>query len=139
MALTRGLKGNFPCPVCLVPNKLQSKLEIVHPRRNVDAVRSIVLDKSLNKSQKEDQLKLLSSRDVEVSLASVSFDQFPNIIKNAFWDVEHSDPADALAFDRLHFNHGGVFSDHLFEEFQCIADSIGRDAMGAIDRLYAIC
>lgn len=138
MSLTRGVMGNFPCPVCLVPSGAQSKLEVFHPRRTAESVRAIVMDPSLNKTQKEEHLKLTSFRDVEVCLTPLLSVQLTQTTKNAFWDIEHSDPTDALAFDRLHSNHGGVFSDHLFEELQRIATDVGREAIGIVDAQYVI-
>jgi hypothetical protein len=68
MSLIRGLKGKFPCPVCLVPQDEQSVLSDVHPLRTsteslniLNAARSASTQK-----EKERQLKAYSLRDVEV-------------------------------------------------------------------------
>ena len=36
MTLTRGVKGLFPCLVCLVPNDEQSNLIVRHPLRSAE-------------------------------------------------------------------------------------------------------
>lgn len=55
-------------------------------------------------------------------------------MQNAFWSIANSDPYEAIAFDRLHANHSGLFGKHLWVEFQKIAKGIGRQAMGKIDQ-----
>ena len=52
------------------------------------------------------------------------------------WIVANSDPHAALAFDRLHVNHGGLFSDHLWDHLQILAENAGRTAMAKIDEQY---
>ncbi|KAG1905440.1 uncharacterized protein F5891DRAFT_931245, partial [Suillus fuscotomentosus] len=67
MSLVRGLKGKFPCPVCLVPQEQQSVLLYAHPLRTstqsldiLNAARSTSTEK-----EKEKQLKAYSLCDVE--------------------------------------------------------------------------
>ena len=57
--------------------------------------------------------------------------------KNAFWSVALSDPHAALAFDRLHTFHGGLFGRHLWPELQVIIEALGRGAMATVNELYA--
>ena len=66
MALTRGSNGSCPCPVCLVPNNMQSKMHIVHPRRSAGDAQEIVWNKELNRGQKNALLQPLGLRDIEV-------------------------------------------------------------------------
>jgi hypothetical protein len=66
MALTRGIGGNCPCPVCLVPANMQSKLHISYVRRTAEDAYSIVWNKNLNFGQKDRLLKPLGLRNIEV-------------------------------------------------------------------------
>jgi hypothetical protein len=44
-----------------------------------------------------------------------------------------SDPHQALSFDRLHFNHGGLFSDHIWAQMKRHIESLGRHAIKHVD------
>lgn len=56
--------------------------------------------------------------------------------KNAFYQMTYSDPYDALSFDRLHTNHGGLFGDHLWPQIKKSIESLGRQAATQVDDLY---
>lgn len=67
MALIRGLKGKFPCPVCLVPQDEQSVLathEFRTRHQSEDVLRTARLKPS--EKEKEAHLKAFSLRNVEV-------------------------------------------------------------------------
>ncbi|OJA20946.1 hypothetical protein AZE42_03510 [Rhizopogon vesiculosus] len=119
MSLIQGLKGKFPCPVCLVPQDQQSVFLDKHPLCTsiqsldiLNAARSTSTEK-----EKEQQLKAYSLRDVE----------------NCFWKVSHCDVHQALSFDRLHTNNTGMWGDHLWSELQFWLKELGREAVVKID------
>ncbi|KAH9910296.1 uncharacterized protein BXZ73DRAFT_58728, partial [Epithele typhae] len=108
MSLIRGVKGACPCPICLVPSKEQVTLgtTTLHPLRTASESSSIVLS-NRSKQEKEDACKAIGLRP----------------LTNVFWDVPFSDPHQTLSWDRLHAYHGGLFSDHLFAEFQKVMEA----------------
>jgi len=55
------------------------------------------------------------------------------LVKNVFHKVAYSDPHQALSFDCLHFNHGGLFSDHIWAQIKCHIESLGRHAVKQVD------
>lgn len=54
-------------------------------------------------------------------------------MKNVFHKVGYSDPHWALSFDQLHFNHGGLFSDHIWAQVKRHIESLGRQAIKRVD------
>lgn len=69
MSLIRGLKGKFPCPVCLVPQDMQSiyteELTLRTSAESQQVLKTARLAKT--KKARENHLKAFSLRDVEVS------------------------------------------------------------------------
>lgn len=68
MALLRGLKGNFPCPICLVPRESQWDLSQSFPLRTANESRAQFL-KAMNERNLEKRDKILkehSIRPIEV-------------------------------------------------------------------------
>ncbi|KAL1673601.1 hypothetical protein EV122DRAFT_222273, partial [Schizophyllum commune] len=108
MALTRGGRGNFPCPQCLVPQDQQADLSTKHKQRDVlqmvNTVRSAVIGTEGQKPSAEQREQILSA----VSLRPV-----PNV----FWRMPHSGPYPALCFDTLHFVWAGL-AEHLSEQLK---------------------
>jgi len=68
MALIRGLKGKFPCPICLVPQDMQSTFSDTYPLRTSAHSEDILKSARAlpSKKEKEKMLKSFSLRDVEV-------------------------------------------------------------------------
>ncbi|KAI0373353.1 hypothetical protein BV20DRAFT_1013853, partial [Pilatotrama ljubarskyi] len=112
MSLTRGANGLFPCPVCKVPRDKQIILGVrpQFPLRHPSDGQSLLTDATLSKKDLESKLQGLGLRPVW----------------NVFWKVPHCNVYRALSWDRLHAYHGGLFSDHLFEEFQLIVEGLRR-------------
>ncbi|KAG2155366.1 uncharacterized protein EDB93DRAFT_1239231 [Suillus bovinus] len=107
MALIHGLKGKFPCPVCLVPQDMQP----IHTEE-------LRLCTSAGSQQaREDHLKAFSLRDVE----------------NIFWRVPYCDIHRTLSWDRMHTNNGRLWSDHLWVELQFWITDLGQNAAVQID------
>jgi hypothetical protein len=48
--------------------------------------------------------------------------------------VAHCDYHQALSFDRLHFNHGGLFADHIWMQLKRHVESLGRHAITQVDQ-----
>ncbi|KAG1756155.1 hypothetical protein EDD22DRAFT_981579 [Suillus occidentalis] len=119
MSLIRGLKGKFPCPVCLVPQDEQSVLSDAHPlRTSTESLNILNTARSAStQKEKEQQLKAYSLRDVE----------------NCFGKVSYCDVHRALSFDRLHTNNAGMWGDHLWSELQFWLEDLGREAAVKID------
>lgn len=66
MTLIRGVGSTHPCPVCLVPEDSQSQLQTDWPRRKAEDAQTVVWNKSLNLSQKDELLKTKGLRNIEV-------------------------------------------------------------------------
>jgi hypothetical protein len=68
MALIWGLKGLFPCPICLVPNDLQFDLSKEFPLRTQTDSKNMFLEAMTlrHEDQREALLKTASLRPVEV-------------------------------------------------------------------------
>ncbi|KAI0324005.1 hypothetical protein GY45DRAFT_1314512 [Cubamyces sp. BRFM 1775] len=125
MSLIHGPNGLCPCPVCEIPANEQQYLSIqpTHPARDPSHVQAIVEDASLNKAQMEEVLKPMGIRP----------------LKNVFWTMPHCNVYKALSWDRLHAYHGGLFSDHLFAQFQDVVSKLGRPAVAQVnDQFNAI-
>lgn len=72
MALIRGLKSKFPCPVCLVPKDQLAQFRI-HMSRHTTQSQHVVLTARAERTveAKEAKLKEYSLRDVDVSLLTL--------------------------------------------------------------------
>lgn len=69
MALTRGVNGSFPCPVCLVPNAEQSILSRWHQLRISTVMERLWTDtQNMTATDREDSLRSVGLRDVQVLL-----------------------------------------------------------------------
>lgn len=138
MALIRGFGSYAPCPVCLIPGDQLANLSINFPLRTKESMIKYyqdAQDPDLNASEREQILKGIGLRDVEVHRL-VKFEIWLLIFlyKNAFWDLSYFDPYQALSWDRLHAYHGGLFSDHIWSEFKRVVDELGKKQAKQIDR-----
>lgn len=70
MALIRGYRGLFPCPVCLVPAEKLADTNLVFARRTAKDAKMLIkrASKASTKAQKEEILKSQSLRDVQVGI-----------------------------------------------------------------------
>jgi len=68
MALIRGAKGHFPCPICLIPREKLSDLSISYPLRTTETMRAVyeTANEANTAAEKEIILKGSSLRDVKV-------------------------------------------------------------------------
>ncbi|KAI0697352.1 hypothetical protein BC835DRAFT_1206783, partial [Cytidiella melzeri] len=116
-ALIRGLGGNAPCPVCLVPKGTLSDLKARYAYRVAAEVAELV-NKPESMKDKEAVLRPLGLRPV----------------RNALWDVENSDVHEAISFDRLHAYIIGLFQKHILPEIKISLDDLGRWAKAVFDQ-----
>ncbi|KAI0683945.1 hypothetical protein BC835DRAFT_1241405, partial [Cytidiella melzeri] len=116
-ALIRGLGGNAPCPVCLVPKGTLSDLKA----RYAYCVAAEVVE-LVNKPE--------SMKDKEAVLRPLGL--FP--VRNALWDVENSDVHEAISFDRLHAYIIGLFQKHILPEIKILLDDLGRWEKAVFDQ-----
>ncbi|KAJ7184441.1 hypothetical protein C8R46DRAFT_1064066 [Mycena filopes] len=119
MALIRGLKGLYPCPVCFVPWNEQSDLSTEHPLRTGKGSEKILEEARAMRTaaERDEELKDNGLRDVE----------------NAMWKIKGSDPHAAISYDPLHADDGGFFDDHLFPQIKARVTELGRAAIVQID------
>ncbi|KAG1906807.1 uncharacterized protein F5891DRAFT_1238949 [Suillus fuscotomentosus] len=119
MALIRGLMGKFPCPICLVPHDELSKTSNIYPLCTSAGAKALRVQaqESTTLEAREQILSSKSLRDVD----------------NSFDTMENTDVHRALSNDKLHFNYGGLFSDHLWAELQKWIESSGQQAAKYIE------
>ncbi|KAG1890418.1 uncharacterized protein F5891DRAFT_1131709 [Suillus fuscotomentosus] len=121
MALIRGLKGKFPCPVCLVPQDEQSILRTHELRTSHQSEDILHTARSKpSEKEKEDHLKAFSLQNVE----------------NVFSRILHVDVHRALSFDRLHTNEEGLWGDHLWKEVKFWILDLGHEAAVKLDKNF---
>ncbi|KAI6003353.1 hypothetical protein EDC04DRAFT_2871830 [Pisolithus marmoratus] len=122
MSLIRGLNSSCPCPICLLPLNELCDHSKTHPHRtSEEAITHFELYK---KSQCIGDEMMWS--------------QSWQPVENAFWHVNQSCPHAALCFDPLHYNDGGLFSNHLFMELKKILASIGHHAKKTVDTQHEL-
>ncbi|KAJ7450425.1 hypothetical protein FB451DRAFT_1342926 [Mycena latifolia] len=114
MALIRGLRALYPCPVCFVKAEQQSDMTVDSQLRNTQhAQEAVAKSRTLSAEDGEDLLKDLGLRNVD----------------NVFWHVAHSDPHHAISFDRLHSHQSGLWGDHLFSQIKLhVSKRAGRQS-----------
>ncbi|KAH0834916.1 hypothetical protein J3R83DRAFT_10591 [Lanmaoa asiatica] len=120
MALIRGLRSKFPCPVCLVPKDRLANLDF-YLFRNSTQSRSVI-----ETARAEDTVAAKETRLKEYSLHDVD---------NIFWKMPGSDPHSVLSWDCLHA-HGGLWWDHLWKQFGLIISDMGHNVLATIDNNF---
>ncbi|TFK19099.1 hypothetical protein FA15DRAFT_709284 [Coprinopsis marcescibilis] len=102
MAMIRGIRSLFPCPVCMIPAEEQSDLSKLWPLRTMAWMEKVYRETiGMSKENRNKALKAFGLRAVE----------------NVFWQFELLDVYSSLTWDRLHAYHIGLFRDHLLKEF----------------------
>ncbi|KAJ7263191.1 hypothetical protein B0H12DRAFT_1209494 [Mycena haematopus] len=121
MALIRGLRGLYPCPICFVKSDEQSNLSKISTlRTSTKAQEAVKRARSLNAEAREDLLKDMGLRNVD----------------NVFWKVAHSDPYHAISFDRLHSHRSGLWGDHLFSVIKLHVEKLGGRHLAKLDQQF---
>ncbi|KAK1220495.1 hypothetical protein PQX77_016730 [Marasmius sp. AFHP31] len=122
ICLIRSLKGNYPCPRCMVHTEDQSDLSRTWKERSVQDTADI-LNEVIDLEYKKDQEALLEQHSLRLG-------------KNVFMELANSDPFRAVCFDDLHFEDSGLWGAHLFsvlkEHFECL----GRKAEASLDKRF---
>ncbi len=76
MSLIRGLGSKYPCPICLVSeDDLSDMLKPITQRTTEDMQRAYMEAQKLPQSQRDDALKKLGLRDVEVFISETIQDK----------------------------------------------------------------
>ncbi|KAK0436805.1 uncharacterized protein EV420DRAFT_1281073 [Desarmillaria tabescens] len=99
MVLIRGVNGDAPCPICLVPKLEQYNLEMEYELRTSERTREIL--------QRARGLRTQELRDDYLGEFGL------RNINNVFWTIEACDPFRSLSWDRLHAFQDGLFGHHL--------------------------
>ncbi|KAJ7065749.1 hypothetical protein C8F01DRAFT_1228972 [Mycena amicta] len=123
MALIRGVKSNFPCPVCLVKAEDLSNLGLISPLRTAgdsETLFTSLREPGVTAAAREEGLKKVGLRNVE----------------NVFWSIGLTDPHHANSFDRLHSHQAGLFGDHLFGQVKLHLEHAGPRQSAAFDKQF---
>ncbi|CDO77886.1 hypothetical protein BN946_scf184838.g3 [Trametes cinnabarina] len=109
----------FTHSVCMIPKGQLSNYAVVFPKRTGQEAQRILQEALAlkNQSAREAILQQWSLRPVQ----------------NAFLELAHSDPYQALSFDRLHAFHSGLFGHHFWTEFKKHVQNISNEAVKLID------
>ncbi|KAJ6455239.1 hypothetical protein C8R45DRAFT_1056741 [Mycena sanguinolenta] len=123
MALIRGLRVLFPCPICYVKQEEQSHLsKPLDLRTSEQSQQTVTEARKLKSKQARDQvLKSHVIRNVD----------------NVFWNVAYSDPHQVLSFEHLHSYSSGLWGRHLFERTKTHAEQLPGRAAAEIDKQLA--
>ncbi|KAG2148370.1 hypothetical protein BD769DRAFT_1624790 [Suillus cothurnatus] len=122
MSLTRGIMSLWPCPICLVPrDDLWDTSKSYHWRTSKEL--QAVINAAHAKETFEEREELLK-------------EQVLRLIENAFWAVAFTCIHQALSHDRCHFNHGGLWSCHLWVELQKYVVTLGRAKVSQVDNWH---
>ncbi|KAF9490004.1 hypothetical protein BDN71DRAFT_1525388 [Pleurotus eryngii] len=123
MTAIRGIKGLYPCPVCLVPQDKQGDHTERYDLRSTESMQEIFEDarSQTTREAEEGLLKAVSLRPIE----------------NVFWTLNLSDPYKAVSFDTLHTFDNGLFEDHLYVQLLEHIKALGRPAIVKLDTQIA--
>ncbi|KIK18571.1 hypothetical protein PISMIDRAFT_14280 [Pisolithus microcarpus 441] len=124
MALIRGIKSNFPCPICLIPRNHIS-----------DFPTQCELQTSKN------ILKVLEdtcSQDTQEKKEQILIQQGLRDVDSAFMVVTNMDVYHALSWDQLHANFSGKFGDHLWAELLRILDKARCQTMAMVEKNFSM-
>ncbi|KAI0681797.1 hypothetical protein C8T65DRAFT_598069, partial [Cerioporus squamosus] len=122
MANIRGANGLAPCPICVVPKDQQHILHVTptYLERKWEEVDTI-LKSTMTRTEKDAMLKPHGWQ----------------LVPNVFWKLPQCNVHRSLCFDRLHFYHGGLWSDHLLAQWQEILNEATRDVCVLVNRQFS--
>ncbi|KAL1671770.1 hypothetical protein EV122DRAFT_295305 [Schizophyllum commune] len=126
MALIRGTNCKFPCPRCMVPREEQSATiaERRHEVRTTESMKEVVVEAHAARTLEEGE--------------SILKDHGLRKVVNAFWQIERSDPYEALSFDTLHSSASGLWGGHMFEVIKEHIEEQGRSAVERVDECMSM-
>ncbi|KAI0739985.1 hypothetical protein C8Q80DRAFT_1222134 [Daedaleopsis nitida] len=110
MVLIKGVGSKFPCPVCLVPKEMLTKVWMDHELRTGDKALAILASARRQRTivETEEVLQQYCLRPVD----------------NAFLELNNSDPYKAISFDRLHAFHLGLFGHYFWPMLKRFIETI---------------
>lgn len=127
MGTLRGVGSKHPCPHCMVAEEDLWKIVSVvsEPRRDEDMHYTYRQALKQNKKDGEKTLQAKGIRRVFVRRNPSRSCPTPTkrLLQNVFWNFLYTRVYAAISWDRLHAYHGGLFSDHLFEEILNILET----------------
>ncbi|KAG2111909.1 uncharacterized protein F5147DRAFT_744606 [Suillus discolor] len=112
----------WPCPVCLIPRDELWDASKTYRQRTSKESRALV-----NTAHAKETLE---EREALLKEQSLHF------IENVFWAVAFTCVFRALSHDRCHFNHGGLWSCHLWVKVQKYLGILGREAVSQVNKSY---
>ncbi|KAG1808103.1 hypothetical protein EV424DRAFT_1474084 [Suillus variegatus] len=122
MSLTQGIMSLWPCPICLVPqDDLWDTLKTYCQQTSEEP--QALVNTACTKETFEEREELLK-------------EQALHCVKSTFWAVAFTCVFHALSHDRCHFNHGGLWSHHLWVELQKYLGILGREALSQVDKRF---
>ncbi|KAJ7824744.1 hypothetical protein B0H14DRAFT_3110853 [Mycena olivaceomarginata] len=122
MALIRGLRALYPCPICYVKRDEQSELsKHADLRTSKESKDTVMQARELNAEDREELLKSRGLRNVD----------------NVFWNVAYSDPHQALSFEHLHSYSSGLWGKHLFERIKTHTEQLPGRMAAEIDKQFS--
>ncbi|KAG6896264.1 hypothetical protein C0992_009421 [Termitomyces sp. T32_za158] len=120
MSLIRGLRGKYPCPICLVPQEQMWDLSVEFPLRTQSSTEKFFIE----------SISLPTAAAVEKAFK----EQGLRPVKNAMWSIKYGDLHHALSYDVLHFDDNGLWEDHFFKVFKSLITS--RTDIAYIDSCF---
>ncbi|KAJ7841566.1 hypothetical protein B0H14DRAFT_3693937 [Mycena olivaceomarginata] len=122
MALIRGLRALYPCPICYVKKDDQSELsKHADLRTSKESKDTVMQARKLNREDQEELLKSHGLRNVD----------------NVFWNVAYSDPHQALSFEHLHSYSSRLWGKHLFERIKKLTEQLQGRMAAEIDQQFS--
>ncbi|KDR65883.1 hypothetical protein GALMADRAFT_81379 [Galerina marginata CBS 339.88] len=124
MALVRGVKANYPCPICLVHKGELSNLSQTFELRTAAEMQVIwSAAQQMNATQRDEYLRGYGLRDVE----------------NTFWKLKYTDVHAALSWDRLHAYHSGIYRFHILQQLRdYVLESLDNKREAEVDIDFAL-
>ncbi|KAF8157464.1 hypothetical protein K438DRAFT_1910064 [Mycena galopus ATCC 62051] len=122
MALIRGLRALYPCPICYVKNEDQPDLSKKADLRTSKLSQDTVAEARTMTAEGRDNL--LQSHGL-------------HNVDNVFWNVAYSDPHQALSFEHLHSYSSGLWGRHLFDQIKKHTEQLAGRQAAEIDAQFS--
>jgi hypothetical protein len=138
MALIRGLKADYPCPICYIKQEDQADFtEMAELRTSRESQATIRKGRTLNAEKREKLLQSNGLRNVDVCFLwfPAKLSEIDLKCQNVFWKIAYSDPHQALSFEHLHSYSLGLWGKHLFGRIKKHIERLSGRAGGQLDQL----
>ncbi|KIK14661.1 hypothetical protein PISMIDRAFT_17134 [Pisolithus microcarpus 441] len=123
MALIRGVKSNFPCPICLIPCNHISDFPAQFELQTSKNIVKVLED--------------TCSQDTQEKKEQILIQQGLHDVDSTFTVVANMDVYHTLSWDQLHANFSGKFGDHLWTELLRILDKAGCQTMAMVEKNFS--